>query len=424
MTATATHNQTHDAGARPADAGPAPTTRALLARFRPVLDEIAAGAAARETSRTLAYDAVERLKRAGFTAVRVPASWGGGGATLSQTLLLLVELGAADSNLVQALRAHFTSVESLVSGADAERRARWLPRVVAGDIFGNATTEKGNAPGRNSTILSARDGAHRLDGTKFYSTGSLYADWIRVHADTEDGGSVRATVHRDAPGLELVDDWDGFGQRLTASGTTRLTGVPVETDNVEWSASGERPGFTASYVQAVLLAALVGIAKASRRDAIEYVLGRGRAFSHGVGDSPRRDPLVQEVVGRISSTVFALEAAFGAAALEVERVADASRHGPVDDPDVEELDTLVSEAQIFISEQTLDVANRLFEVGGASAASESRRLDRHWRNARVLAQHNPVMYRARAVGQQRLTGDHQTTPIFVGAAGRTQEQQA
>lgn len=398
----------------PGVAGAPPTTRELLERFAPVLELVACTAVEREATRTLAYDAVALLKSSGFTAVRVPREFGGSGATLSQSLVLLRELGTGDSNLVQALRAHFTTVELLVSGADAAARDLWFPRVIAGDIFGNATTEKGNLPGTNSTRLTTQGGRRFLDGTKHYSTGSLYADWIKVHADTESGESVRVTVRRDAPGVELVDDWDGFGQRLSASGTSRFTNVEVAPQDIAAAARDQGGGFGAAYVQAILLVALGGISRAARRDALLYVRGRKRAFTHGVGDSPQRDPLVQEVVGRISSTVFAIDAVLDTVGARLERAAALQATDALGEEETAELDTELSEAQIFIVDQTLDVANRLFEVGGASAASESMGLDRHWRNARVLGQHNPVIYRARAVGQQRLTGDHRTTPIYVG----------
>ena len=55
-------------------------------------------------------------------------------------------------------------------------------------------------------------------------------------------------------------------------------------------------------------------------------------------------------------------------------------------------------------EQVLEAATLVFEVGGASATSETRRLDRHWRNARVLASHNPAIQREAAVGNYHLNG--------------------
>lgn len=52
----------------------------------------------------------------------------------------------------------------------------------------------------------------------------------------------------------------------------------------------------------------------------------------------------------------------------------------------------------------LDLTTEIFEVGGASAVTERFRLDRHWRNARTPASHNPVIYRQTIVGDAVLIG--------------------
>ncbi len=57
----------------------------------------------------------------------------------------------------------------------------------------------------------------------------------------------------------------------------------------------------------------------------------------------------------------------------------------------------------------------MFDVGGASALQEDARLDRHWRNARTLASHNPVIYKARVVGDHALNGIDATFYWTVGA---------
>ncbi|MGD6980844.1 MULTISPECIES: acyl-CoA dehydrogenase family protein [Citricoccus] len=393
----------------------APGIEELLDRFRPVLDEIAAGSVRRESDRELAHDAVRRLAESGFTALRVPTEHHGLGASLADTFHLLARLGEADPNLVQALRAHFTAVENFRAAGPAAQE-RWFPRIVAGEVFGNATTERGNRPRTNETRLEQRDGGWILNGTKYYSTGSLYADWIQVTADLPTGETRRVTVHRGDRGVELVDDWDGFGQRLTASGTTRLLDVAVDPQNIAAVGAQEGYGTLTSFVQMVLLAALTGIGRAVRRDAVEFVRNRTRAYAHGVGDEPQRDPLVQETVGRISATVFAVESAFDSAARRLDGAVARSERGELTADDQAELDTVTSEAQIVIIEQVLAVATQLFEVGGASATTESRRLDRHWRNARVLGSHNPLAYRAREVGQQRLTGDAVIAPVYIGSA--------
>ena len=48
---------------------------------------------------------------------------------------------------------------------------------------------------------------------------------------------------------------------------------------------------------------------------------------------------------------------------------------------------------------------RLFDTGGASATSRKLNLDRHWRNARTVASHNPLAYKAHAAGNYVVNGD-------------------
>ena len=50
----------------------------------------------------------------------------------------------------------------------------------------------------------------------------------------------------------------------------------------------------------------------------------------------------------------------------------------------------------------LDATTQLFEVGGASITSEALRLDRHWRNARTISVHNPLIYKLRVIGDHVL----------------------
>jgi alkylation response protein AidB-like acyl-CoA dehydrogenase len=64
-----------------------------------------------------------------------------------------------------------------------------------------------------------------------------------------------------------------------------------------------------------------------------------------------------------------------------------------------------SEAQVVLAPLVLDAVSEAFETGGASVASEKLDLDRHWRNARTLAVHNPLVYKQQAVGRYHLTGD-------------------
>ena len=146
--------------------------------------------------------------------------YGGGGASLPQLFELLIELAAADSNVPQALRGHFAFAEDRLNAPPSAGRDLWFKRFVDGDIVGCAWTEIGNvAIGDVVTQVSPDGDNWTLNGEKFYSTGSIFADWIDVYAQRSDTkGDVIAATRARQPGVEHSDDWDGFGQRTTGNG--------------------------------------------------------------------------------------------------------------------------------------------------------------------------------------------------------------
>jgi alkylation response protein AidB-like acyl-CoA dehydrogenase len=397
------------AGAGPA-AAPAARPGAFPAAGSPERAALLAAIAADARDRspddhpTAGYDLV---RGAGLGAARLPVADGGADLGVRDLFAFLVELAAADPDLAHGLRSHHWFVEQRLLGAAADR-ARWLPEIAAGRLFGNAVTERGtgDAVGANvyrTTLVPDGDG-FRLDGLKHYTTGSLYADRVGVLAATPGGGLANAVVPVGRAGVEIEDDWDGFGQRRTGSGTTRLTAVRVKADEViaeEWAGEDPPPTYEFAYVQLWLQAVQAGIARAVLRDAVALVRGRGRTYSHGAADTAAEDPVLQTVVGTIAAQAFAAESiVLGAADALADAVASAAA-APDRRPERELADRAslrAAQAKVVVDELAPRVATLLFDVGGASAVSATRGLDRHWRNVRTLASHNPTPYKARAIG--------------------------
>ncbi|MFP5020661.1 acyl-CoA dehydrogenase family protein [Pseudonocardia phyllosphaerae] len=370
--------------------------------FGPVFARIAEGAVDREQHRTLAHDEVDALREAGFGALRVPAELGGYGVSVRQLFRLLIDLAAAESNLPQALRVHWTFVEDQLRAEPGPDRERWLRAVADGVLVGNAISEPGvGAADRYRTTLTRDGDGWRLDGTKYYSTGSLYADHILVAADL-DGERKAVLVDATADGVTQHDNWDGFGQRLTASGTTGFAHVYVPADRLLGPGYGA-PGrtYATAYLQLVQLSVLAGIARRATDDVAGWVRHRTRTYSHAPADLPRHDPLVQEVIGRLSSTAWQARTLVLDLAGRIDELLDAGGEDP-DLLDALELDT--AHAQSVVIPAVLDATTQLFEVGGASSTSEALRLDRHWRNARTISVHNPLIYKLRSVGDHVLNG--------------------
>ena len=378
----------------------------LANRFRPLFRQIAAGTVEREQARDLPFEPIRWLKEAGFGAVRVPVEFGGAGASISQLFQLLIELAEADSNIVQSLRGHFAFVEDRLNAPPSPARDAWFARFVAGDLVGNGWTEIGAVKiGEVITKVRPEGEGFVLNGAKYYSTGSIFADWVDVYAQRSDNGAdVIAIVDARHSGVSHSDDWDGFGQRTTGSGTSLYVEVPLSAEQV--IPFETRFKYQTAFYQLVLLAVLAGIGRAVERDVAHEVRTRKRVFSQGSADTTHGDPQIQQVVGQISAQVYAAEAATLRSAEPLQRAylarfandAEAERQANID----AEIET--SKAQIVVSELVLRATTDLFNALGASGVSINKSLDRHWRNARTAASHNPWIFKARIIGDWVVNG--------------------
>lgn len=384
-------------------------------RFRPIFKKIREKTEERENNRELLFEVVNWLKKEKFGAVRLPVEKGGLGASIVDLTELLTELAAADSNVTQSLRAHFSFTEMVLHADPSPVRDVWLERIANGDIIGNAWTETGPAKigGFDTKVRKTKDGL-RLSGTKYYSTGTIYADWILVLAADEDDNHVFAVVDKNGTGVEVVDDWNGFGQILTGTGTTHFHHTPLEQGKV--LDKSFEANFLAGFFQLVHLATLSGIARAAVNDVAREVSNRTRNYSHSTAASSKEDAQVLQIVGRVHSLAYAVGAIAEKAAKSIQAAGEARFQGDEEKEQQinDQAEIEISTAQAIISRLTPEAATLIFDALGASATSIDKRLDRHWRNARTVASHNPLIYKERIVGDYIV---NQTPPPYIWFTG-------
>ena len=376
-----------------------------LTRLAEVVQSLRSDDPAAERDRVLQYEAVGAIRRTGALALRVPAEFGGPGGKARDVLSAVIQIARGSSNVAQALRSHFGFSERLLSNrAIPAERAEWFPRVNSGIVVGNAITDAaGRAPSSADTkVLPDTAGVLRLNGYKFYSTGTLFADVIAVSATDAEGRDVQVIIPADRTGVELFDDWDGFGQRTTASGGTRFTEVEVRPEEVVTVSEGNTLGHGTGFLQLYLAAVAVGIAYAVLDDAVDYVHTKARPAAHSVADSAATDPFVLQAVGDISATAGSADAIVLTAADAIDRLVDDGRQH--DQDAVADVAVTIARAQLVAERLTISSAERLFDTGGASATARALNLDRHWRNARTIATHSPLAYKAYAAGNYAVNG--------------------
>lgn len=395
---------------------------AVAAKYRPIFAEIAQGALAREQQRILPFEQIEQLKQAGFGAVRVPVRYGGAGLSLPQLFDLLTELAAADSNIVQALRGHFAFVEDRLVAHKTQSQKLWFERFVAGELVGNAWTEVGSVQIGDviTRVIQNATGQRVVSGEKYYSTGSIFADWVDLFAfDEVSQQNVIAVINRHASGVDIQDDWDGFGQKTTGSGTLRVNAVEVPISHI--LPFDQRFKYQTAFYQVVHLATLSGIAQAAVANFSEEVRHRTRIFSHSNADLVRHDPQVLQVIGQASAQAYASAAITQRAAAALQD-AYLSHFAEQPEQDVQaniaaELES--AQGQVVISRLVLELTSNLFNALSASASSTAKQLDRYWRNARTVSSHNPIIYKEKAIGDWEV---NQAALPFVWQIGASPRQ--
>jgi alkylation response protein AidB-like acyl-CoA dehydrogenase len=409
MTVTAPHATSANGAVNDSTDSARPTVAGIRGAIAPVLARLAAGAREREAERRYAFAEVRELGAAGLLLIGLPAEEGGAGGSLRDVVEAVVEVARADSNIAQALRASHLQAYQVRSRLDVPTRAVTLARLLHGDLFAGTNNERnGGASGSIATTLTRDGDGYLVNGVKYYSTGGLYAHWFGGTARDEDGRLVRFTVPVDRDGVELLDDFDAVGQRLTASGSTRLNDVRVGEDElVRGDELTPANPWLGSFAQLYLAAVEAGIAAAALEEAGWFGRERARPIKHSSAATSAEDPYVRRVVGLIATRAFAARAAVLLAAETLDAVtgrpeSEARAAGA-------QAAVTVAQAQNVAVESALAAAELIFDVGGGTATNREFGFDRHWRNARTVANHNPRDWKLAAAGGYHLTGEEPPT---------------
>ena len=365
-------------------------------------DEFRTGAAERDAERRLPRAELDRLSTSGLLAVTVPAEYGGADVRQETLAEIFRLLASADASLAQIPQSHFAYVNVIRRQGTPEQREFFFGEILAGRRFGNAQSEAGtkNVQDIRTRLDRQSDGSYVLTGVKHYSTGALFADWIPVLARTEDDTLHVAYVPRDAPGLTVVDDWDGMGQRTTASGTVRLDAVPVPADRVlPHHLTFQGPQLHGAVAQLLHTAIDVGIAGGALAEAVEFVRTKSRPWFESGAETAAEDPLLIQRFGELAVQLTASEALLREAA----RAVDAARADLTDDS-AAEASIAVAVAKAHAATTAVEVTGALFEVAGTRSALNSLNLHRHWRDARTHTLHDPARWKIQHIGRYVLNG--------------------
>jgi SfnB family sulfur acquisition oxidoreductase len=359
--------------------------------------QIETESADRDRYRRLPLHEMELFSESGLLGITVPKSYGGPGVSTLTFVKAIALISSADASVGQIPQNHYANVEEIRLVGTEEQKAFFFQRILQGDRLGNAAVERsGKTILENQTRLVPDGEGYLLSGEKFYCTGALFAHWVPVRTIDPDGNKVVAIVNRQSEGLTVIDDWSGFGQRTTASGTVILRNVRVNNEQILRSFQAyAKPTTRGPFSQIIHVAIDVGIAQAALKETTLFL----RTGSVPGQASKIEDSLTIYEFGELQCRLHAAEALMERAAEAIDE-ANASQGHELVSPSA----VAVAEAKIASTEVAIAATNKLFELVGPESLREKYGLDRHWRNARVHTLHDPVRWKYYAVGNFYLNG--------------------
>jgi len=155
-------------------------------------------------------------------------------ASVSPAAALLISMPLGLAGFIVAASTASAAAHRAVCAAQSERVAADYR---SGHIYAACNSEKGagGSLAATQTIARRHGDGFRLTGEKILASFGKHASHFFSTAkvspeDLPGAGMVEAFfVRTTAPGIEILDDWDGFGMRPTESQTVRYRDAPVES---------------------------------------------------------------------------------------------------------------------------------------------------------------------------------------------------
>lgn len=357
----------------------------------------------RDAERILPFEQIEAYSQSGLWAITVPKQYGGADVSSYTVAKIIALMSGVDGSIGQIPQNHFYALEVLRNTGSEQQKQKLYAEVLAGARFGNALAEfkPKNATIKQTSITKNEQG-YVVSGEKFYCTGSLFAHRIPTLVKDEDQREFLAFIERNSPGVDLIDDWSGFGQRTTGSGTVKFNQVQVKAEDViPFDTAFSSPTLVGPFAQIMHAAIEVGIARAAFEETIQRVK-QARPWIDAHVDHATQDPLTIYELGRVAVDVRASEVLLKQATKSIE---EARPHPTAENVAKASID--VAKVRAHSSETALKASSKLIELAGSRGSQRQDGLDRFWRNARVHTLHDAARWKYYFIGQFAL---NQTLP--------------
>ncbi len=354
----------------------------------------------RDQQRLLPFAEVNAFSEKGLGGIRIPKSFDGAFVSNKTLAHVFRIINKADSSLGQIPQNQIALLNMIDIMGTNEQKHFIFNEILKGKRLANGGPERHTKDTKTlNTTLIEKNGRLFVDGEKFYSTGSSFAHWLAIKAVHPEGYVVLTIIDRQADGVEVIDNWNGFGQRTTSSGTVKLTHVEVNPLLVFDERKLEnQTNYRGAFSQLIQVAIDVGIAEAALEDTLSAVK-KARPIADAQVEKASFEHYTLQEVGK---SVVLLDAAILLLDEAAEYLDELDALDTLTTEQAAKASILVAEAKVYANDAALHISEKLFELGGSRSSLSTHNLDQHWRNARVHTLHDPVRWKLHALGDYYL----------------------
>ncbi|MEZ2902157.1 SfnB family sulfur acquisition oxidoreductase [Acinetobacter terrestris] len=354
----------------------------------------------RDQKRQLPFAEIDLFSQKGLGGIRIPQNFGGAFVSNKTLAHVFRIINKADSSVGQIPQNQIALLNMINIMGTEQQKTFIFNEILQGKRLANGGPERNTKDTKTlNTLLTIEDGHYFLDGEKFYSTGSSFAHWLAIKAIHPEGHVVLVVVNHQATGVEVVDNWNGFGQRTTSSGTVKLNHVAVDPFLIfDERLLGNAPNYRGAFSQLMQVAIDVGIAEAAFSDTLSAVQKARPIVDANVEKASLEHYTLQEV----GKSNVLLDAAILLLDEAAEYLDELDQLDTITDEQAAKASILVAEAKIYANDAALHISEKLLELGGSRSSLSQHNLDQHWRNARVHTLHDPVRWKLHALGDYYL----------------------
>jgi len=354
----------------------------------------------RDQQRVLPLAEIDLFSQKGLGGIRIPKQYGGAFVSNKTLAHVFRIVNKADSSVGQIPQNQIALLNMIQIMGTEQQKQFMYSEILKGKRLANGGPERHTKDSKTlATTLTIKNGRYFIDGEKFYSTGSSFAQWLAIKAIHPEGHAVLTIIDRTANGVEVIDNWNGFGQRTTSSGTVKLQHVEVDPLLIfDERLLGNQPSYRGAYSQLMQVAIDVGIAEAAFADTLTAIHKARPVVDAQVEKASFEHYTLQEV-GK--SSVF-LDAAILLLDEATEYLDELDQLEAVTDEQAAKASILLAEAKVYANDAALHISEKLLELGGSRSSLSQHNLDQHWRNARVYTLHDPIRWKLHALGDYYL----------------------